>query len=81
MVDPSTFNNGFRTKALAAKGTFLRFLHKPDAFSLGSHVFDGSGVPPVSLGKNGDLYIRRDTPGTVNQRLYMKSAGAWAGIL
>jgi hypothetical protein len=34
-------------------------------------------VPPNTLRSNGDQYIRGDTPGTVNHRLYMKSAGAW----
>ena len=44
---------------------------------LNSVVYAGIGVPPNSLRNNGDLYIRSDTPGTINQRLYTKSAGAW----
>ncbi len=44
---------------------------------LNSGAYTGIGVPPNSLRNNGDLYIRSDTPGTGNQRLYMKSAGAW----
>ncbi len=44
---------------------------------LNSSVYTGIGVPPNSLGNNGDLYIRSDRPGTLNQRLYLKSAGAW----
>jgi hypothetical protein len=44
---------------------------------LNSGVYTGIGVPPNSLGNNDDLYICSDTPGRVNQRLYMKSAGAW----
>lgn len=39
----------------------------------------GSGVP--SGGNDGDYYFRTDTPGTANQRLYVKSAGTWTGIL
>jgi hypothetical protein len=42
-----------------------------------SGVYTGIGVPPNTLRSNGDQYIRGDTPGTVNHRLYMKSAGAW----
>lgn len=46
-----------------------------------STLFSGTGVPASTLGANGDYYLRTDTPGTVNQRLYVKSAGAWSGIL
>ena len=46
-----------------------------------SSIFTGTGVPAAGLGANGDWYIRQDTPGTANQRLYVKSAGAWTGIL
>jgi hypothetical protein len=44
-----------------------------------SSIFSGSGAP--SGGANGDYYLRTDTPGTANQRLYVKSAGTWVGIL
>ena len=44
---------------------------------LNSGVYTGIGVPPKSLRNNGDLYIRSDRPGTVNQRLHLKSAGGW----
>ncbi len=44
-------------------------------------VFQGVGVPSNANGNNGDVYFRTDTPGTANQRLYVKSAGAWVGIL
>lgn len=44
-------------------------------------VFMGSGVPNNANGANGDVYHRTDTPGVANQRLYVKSAGAWLGIL
>jgi hypothetical protein len=43
--------------------------------------FSGSGVPASSLGANGDYYFRTDTPSVANQRIYVKSAGAWLGIL
>lgn len=46
-----------------------------------SQTWTGSGVPAAGLGSNGDYYLRSDTPGTANQRIYVKSAGAWAGIL
>lgn len=46
-----------------------------------STVYSGSGAPSNSNGVNGDYYFRSDTPGTANQRLYVKSAGAWVGIL
>ncbi len=44
-------------------------------------VYQGSGAPNNANGNNGDVYLRTDTPGTANQRIYVKSAGAWAGIL
>jgi hypothetical protein len=40
----------------------------------------GSGVPSNAVGNNGDFYLRSDTPGTANQRLYVRSAGAYVGI-
>jgi hypothetical protein len=43
-------------------------------------IRSGSGAPSNSLGANGDFYFRIDTPGTANQRLYVKSAGAYVGI-
>jgi hypothetical protein len=46
-----------------------------------SSTYSGSGVPSSSLGANGDYFFRTDTPGTANQRIYVKSAGAWAGII
>ena len=44
-------------------------------------LFSGSGAPSGSTGSNGDYYFRTDTPGTANQRIYVKSAGAWTGIV
>lgn len=45
--------------------------------AIGGHLWSGSGVPAAGLGANGDYYFRTDTPGTVGQRIYVKSAGAW----
>lgn len=39
------------------------------------------GAPSAGLGSNGDYAFRQDTPGTANQRIYVKSAGAWVGIV
>jgi hypothetical protein len=47
----------------------------------GGALFGGSGVPAAGLGANGDVYFRTDTPGTANQRIYMKSAGVWVGVV
>lgn len=44
-------------------------------------IYQGSGAPSNTNGNNGDAYFRTDTPATANQRLYIKSAGAWIGIL
>lgn len=46
-----------------------------------STFFSGSGAPSNSNGSNGDFYFRSDTPGTTNQRIYVKSAGSWVGIV
>lgn len=47
----------------------------------GSHLFGGNGAPAASLGANGDIYLRHDTPGTSLQRVYVKAAGAWSGVV
>ena len=47
----------------------------------GPSIFAGAGAPPSTLGANGDYYFRQDTPGVANQRLYVKAAGAWVGIV
>lgn len=44
-------------------------------------IYQGSGAPSNTNGNNGDVCFRTDTPATANQRLYIKSAGAWIGIL
>lgn len=48
---------------------------------LGSSLYSGSGVPDGALGAAGDFYFRYDTPGVVNQRLYVKAGGTWTSIL
>jgi hypothetical protein len=50
-------------------------------FTNGGTFYSASGVPAAGLGSNGDYYFRTDTPATVNQRIYVKSAGTWTGIL
>ena len=47
----------------------------------GSTMRSGSGAPSNTVGANGDYYFRTDTPGTANQRIYVKSAGSWVGIV
>lgn len=44
-------------------------------------ILYGSGAPSNSIGVNGSYYMRVDTPGTANQRMYVKSAGSWVGIV
>lgn len=44
-------------------------------------VYQGTGAPSNSNGANGDVYFRTDTPATANQRMYIKAAGSWSGIL
>jgi hypothetical protein len=46
-----------------------------------SALYQGTGLPNNANGNNGDFYLRGDTPGTANQRLYVRSAGAWVGIV
>lgn len=43
-------------------------------------MFAGTGAPNNANGANGDFYFRGDTPGTVNQRVYQKAAGAWVAL-
>jgi hypothetical protein len=49
--------------------------------SQAGRLFQGPGVPSDANGTDGDAYFRTDTPGVANQRLYVRSAGAWVGIL
>lgn len=50
-------------------------------FTAANAIYQGSGVPSNANGNNGDFYFRTDTPGTSNQRLYVKASGSWSGIL
>lgn len=45
-----------------------------------SRIFMTSGAPAAGIGNNGDFAFRIDTPGTANQRIYVKSAGAWSAL-
>lgn len=42
--------------------------------------YNATGLVSV-INANGDFYLRSDTPTIVNQRLYVRAAGAWSGIL
>ena len=45
-------------------------------------IYSGTGAPAfVPSDGKGAVYFRRDTPGTVNQRIYIWSGSAWTGIL
>jgi hypothetical protein len=44
-------------------------------------LWSGAGTPNNTLGVNGDIWFRNDTPATSLQRIYIKSAGAWVGIV
>jgi hypothetical protein len=44
-------------------------------------MWSTTGAPSNAMGANGDFCMRIDTPTTANQRIYVKSAGAWVGIL
>ena len=44
-------------------------------------IYSGSGVPSAGLGANGDFYVRTDTPATLAQRIYIRSAGSWINAL
>lgn len=62
-------------------------LEMADGTSAGMRIWSGTGAPSsttVGDGRVGDLYLRRDTPSTANQRLYrctvLGTPGTWAGI-
>jgi hypothetical protein len=52
-----------------------------NAGAVGGAIRSGTGVPSNAIGANGDLFIRTDTPGTALQRIYIRSAGAYVGIV
>lgn len=68
-------------------GTGAAFLNQlfTDSLSLnglvGVTIFAGNTVPGVGIGANGSYYFRSDTPATALQRIYVKSAGVWVGIV
>lgn len=70
----TTMAGGLQLTAAIQPGT-------PAGATQAGQIFQGSGAPNNANGNNGDSYFRTDTPGTANQRLYVKSAGAWTGIL
>lgn len=55
--------------------------HYDSGGTLRSAFLYGTGAPSNSNGSNGDFYFRQDTPGTANQRIYVKSAGTWTGVV
>lgn len=64
-------------------GTTYRLVRRtaPVGVQGGATLHSGSGAPSDSMGSNGDYYFRTGTPSTTNQRLYVRSSGAWTGIL
>ena len=40
-----------------------------------------AGAPDDNAGIDGNYYLRTDTPGVANQRLYVKDSGVWVGIV
>ena len=54
------------------------FTHNLQLGVSASTLTSGSGAP--SGGSDGDYYFRTDTPGTANQRIYVKSAGSWISL-
>ena len=47
-----------------------------------SGIFWGSGAPTFTPDSNRvSFYFRKDTPGTVNQRIYIYNGSAWVGIV
>ena len=47
----------------------------------GAALWAGTGAPSNANGSDGHFYFRYDTPGVANQRIYVKSAGSWVGIV
>lgn len=46
-----------------------------------SPLLAGVGAPAAALGSDGNFYFRTDTPTVANQRIYVRAAGAWIGIV
>lgn len=47
----------------------------------GGTIRSGSTVPNNAVGVDGDYYFRTDTPSVANQRIYVRSAGVYVGIV
>lgn len=71
-----TVNPVLRT--LPAAGTHPQ---TPTGAAQAGTIYMGTGAPVNANGSNGDFYFRTDTPTVSNQRLYVRAAGAWTGIL
>jgi len=52
----------------------------PDFNNSTATLTGGSGAPSGSP-PDGAYYLRSDTPGVANQRIYVRSGGAWVGIV
>jgi hypothetical protein len=93
-IDNSGNIRSFGGKIGAASGVFntptcLDATQNPPCLSIegGARIWGGTGAPAsgtVGTGRLGDLYLRRDTPSTANQRLYICTTagtpGTWTGI-
>ncbi|MEO8453315.1 MAG: glycosyl hydrolase family 28-related protein, partial [Gemmatimonadota bacterium] len=51
------------------------------AIQAGCGIYAGTGAPSNANGRDGEYYFRSDTPGTANQRIYVKAGGSWIGIV
>lgn len=58
------------------------FQFNPTTVSPANTLRGGVGAPATGLGAIGDMYFRADTPGTANQRIYIKTAAAvWTALV
>ena len=68
-------SNGFvYEKIAAAVWTFRHDLTGPQGIA-GATWLSGSGIPPASLGEDGDFYLR-----TANSTVWRKAGGAWSQV-
>lgn len=79
--DFSLNRNGASTFLIGSTVTQFGGRLQLDAFGTGLQILAGNGAPAAGIGNNGDFYLRFDTPGTANQRIYQKSAGAWVALV
>lgn len=47
----------------------------------GAYLYSGAGVPSPTLGVSGDYYFRTGTPTTAQQRIYVRDAVGWVGVV